>query len=61
MENIGIIKKNVFEEVMEFIKIIIIITQLPETLKRLNLIITLIKNRGDKEACTQLKVIFIYT
>lgn len=40
---------------MEFIKIIIIITQLPETLKRLNLIITLIKNRGDKEACTQLK------
>ncbi|MDB1939146.1 DNA primase family protein [Clostridium tertium] len=55
MENIGIIKKNVFEEVMEFIKIIIIITQLPETLKRLNLIITLIKNRGDKEACIQLK------
>lgn len=55
MENKGIVKKQVFEVVMEFIKRIIIITQLPEYLEKLNLIVNLIKSRGDKKACIELK------
>ena len=55
MYKIGARKKNVLELVMEFITSIIIITHLPESLKRLNLIIRLIKDRGDKDACIELK------
>lgn len=55
MHKIGVRKKYFLEVVMEFIKSIIIITHLPESLKRLNLIISLIKDRGDKEACIELK------
>lgn len=55
MEKIGVVKKQVLEVVMEFIKSIIIITQLPESLHKLNLIVRLIKDRGDKEACIELK------
>ncbi|MBO3334070.1 DNA primase family protein [Clostridium perfringens] len=55
MYKIGARKKHVLELVMEFITSIIIITHLPESLKRLNLIIRLIKDRGDKDACIELK------
>ncbi|MDK0685277.1 phage/plasmid primase, P4 family [Clostridium perfringens] len=55
MYKIGARKKHVLEVVMEFITSIIIITHLPESLKRLNLIISLIKDRGDKDACIELK------
>lgn len=55
MYKIGARKKHVLELVMEFITSIIIITHIPESLKRLNLIISLIKDRGDKEACIELK------
>lgn len=55
MYKIGARKKHVLEVVMEFITSIIIITHLPESLKRLNLIISLIKDRGDKDACMELK------
>ncbi|UZP04720.1 hypothetical protein JW813_06835 [Clostridium botulinum] len=55
MEQIGVRKKHVLEVVMEFIKSILIITQLPESLHKLNLIVKLIKDRGDKEACIELK------
>lgn len=55
MYKIGVRKKHVLEVVMEFITSIIIITHLPESLKRLNLIISLIKDRRDKDACIELK------
>ncbi|EJT6613110.1 hypothetical protein N2W28_000688 [Clostridium perfringens] len=55
MYKIGARKKHVLEVVMEFITSIIIITHLPESLKKLNLIISLIKDRGDKDACIELK------
>lgn len=55
MYKIGARKKHVLELVMEFITSIIMITHLPESLKRLNLIISLIKDRGDKDACIELK------
>lgn len=55
MYKIGARKKHVLELVMEFITSIIIITHLPESLKRLNLIIRLIKDRGNKDACIELK------
>lgn len=55
MEKINIVKKTASEEVMEFISKIFIIMELPESLYKLNVIYRLIKDRGDKEACIELK------
>lgn len=55
MEKINIVKKTASEEVMEFISTIFIIMELPESLYKLNVIYRLIKDRGDKEACIELK------
>lgn len=55
MKEMAILKKQVLEVIMEFMKKVFIIWELPESLYKLNIIVRLIKERGDEKACIELK------